>query len=98
MDISQQQPQFTQYQASSAYPPPFRSPGIQTPYVLFAQAVAVAVLPDVRAQGDTLAVKTEFANLEDMRYYDEECGVGSGGEDWKFRRCANGVFRGSCWK
>lgn len=35
--------------------------------------MAGAILEDVRAQGYTLAVKTEFANLEDMRYYDEEC-------------------------
>ena len=31
------------------------------------------MLPDAQAQGYTLAVKTEFATLEDMRYYDEEC-------------------------
>lgn len=28
---------------------------------------------DPRAQGYTLCAKTEFASLEDMKYYDEEC-------------------------
>ncbi|KAJ3499270.1 hypothetical protein NLG97_g482 [Lecanicillium saksenae] len=28
---------------------------------------------DPRAQGYTLAAKTEFASAEDMKYYDEEC-------------------------
>jgi len=31
------------------------------------------VIPDPRAQGHTLAVRTVFANLEDMRYYDADC-------------------------
>lgn len=28
---------------------------------------------DARSQGYTLVSKTEFASLEDMKYYDEEC-------------------------
>jgi len=28
---------------------------------------------DRRAQGYTVAAKTEFASLEDMRFYDEQC-------------------------
>ena len=28
---------------------------------------------DPRAQGYTLAAKTEFASADDMKYYDEEC-------------------------
>ena len=43
----------------------------QKPYIL--SVLAGATFPDARAQGYTLAVKTEFANLEDWRYYDEDC-------------------------
>ena len=31
------------------------------------------MIPDPRTQGHTLAVRTVFATLEDMRYYDSEC-------------------------
>ncbi|KAH7316494.1 hypothetical protein B0I35DRAFT_433225 [Stachybotrys elegans] len=29
--------------------------------------------PDQRSQGYTLISKTEFASMEDMKFYDEEC-------------------------
>ena len=29
--------------------------------------------PDQRSQGFTFIAKSEFASLEDMKYYDEEC-------------------------
>jgi hypothetical protein len=41
------------------------------PYILYLSAGATA--DDPRAQGYTVAAKTEFASLEDMRFYDEGC-------------------------
>ncbi|KAH8797767.1 stress responsive A/B barrel domain-containing protein [Xylogone sp. PMI_703] len=41
------------------------------PYILAVQAGAI--IPDSRAQGHTLAVRTVFASLEDMKFYDTEC-------------------------
>ena len=29
--------------------------------------------PDARSQGITVVAKTEFASLEDMHYYDDDC-------------------------
>ncbi|KAL7931070.1 hypothetical protein V8C35DRAFT_311180 [Trichoderma chlorosporum] len=41
------------------------------PYIL---AVAAGPAePDQRSQGFTFIAKSEFASLEDMKYYDEEC-------------------------
>ena len=41
------------------------------PYILYVSAGIV--LDDPRAQGYTVAAKTEFASLDDMRFYDEQC-------------------------
>ncbi|WYZ39125.1 hypothetical protein EsH8_III_001039 [Colletotrichum jinshuiense] len=41
------------------------------PYIL--SMVVGPAIDDPRSQGFTLVAKTEFASLEDMRYYDDEC-------------------------
>ncbi|KAB8214475.1 hypothetical protein BDV33DRAFT_32447 [Aspergillus novoparasiticus] len=41
------------------------------PYIL--AAAAGHSFPDPRNKGYTLSVKTTFASLEDMKYYDTEC-------------------------
>ncbi|OLN85745.1 hypothetical protein CCHL11_07770 [Colletotrichum chlorophyti] len=41
------------------------------PYIL--SMVVGPAMDDPRSQGYTLVAKTEFASLEDMRYYDDEC-------------------------
>ncbi|KAE8147418.1 hypothetical protein BDV25DRAFT_160373 [Aspergillus avenaceus] len=41
------------------------------PYIL--DAAAGHSFPDPRNKGFTLSVKTKFASLEDMQYYDTEC-------------------------
>ncbi|PQE19582.1 stress responsive A B barrel domain protein [Rutstroemia sp. NJR-2017a WRK4] len=41
------------------------------PYILTVEAGAT--LPDQRTQGHTLAVRTVFESLEDMKFYDTEC-------------------------
>ncbi|KAF6806762.1 stress responsive A/B Barrel domain-containing protein [Colletotrichum musicola] len=41
------------------------------PYIL--SMVVGPAMDDPRSQGFTLVAKTEFASLEDMRYYDDEC-------------------------
>ncbi|KAI2900917.1 hypothetical protein CBS63078_6893 [Aspergillus niger] len=41
------------------------------PYIL--SSAAGASIPDERNQGWNLSVKTTFASLEDMVYYDEQC-------------------------
>ncbi|CAI7570504.1 unnamed protein product [Penicillium glandicola] len=41
------------------------------PYIVSVQAGRT--LPDPRAQGYTLAVKTTFRNLDDMNFYDSDC-------------------------
>lgn len=35
--------------------------------------IAGPALADERSQGFTVIAKTEFASLDDMRYYDNEC-------------------------
>jgi hypothetical protein len=60
--------------AKSDYPTHLRSNiNVQDgkPYILSVQAGAT--IPDPRSQGHTLAVRTVFESLEDMRYYDSEC-------------------------
>ncbi|KAK1717524.1 stress responsive A/B Barrel domain-containing protein [Colletotrichum lupini] len=41
------------------------------PYIL--SMVVGPAVDDPRAQGFTIVAKTEFASLEDMKYYDDEC-------------------------
>ena len=41
------------------------------PYILYVSAGVVH--DDKRAQGYTVAAKTEFASLDDMLFYDEQC-------------------------
>ncbi|PNP55696.1 hypothetical protein THARTR1_04220 [Trichoderma harzianum] len=41
------------------------------PYIL--SIAAGPAEPDQRSQGFTFVSKSEFASLEDMKYYDEEC-------------------------
>ncbi|CAI7631719.1 unnamed protein product [Penicillium glandicola] len=41
------------------------------PYIL--AAAVGSSFPDPRNKGYTLSVKTTFASLEDMKYYDSEC-------------------------
>jgi len=41
------------------------------PYLL--EASASKLYSDPRSQGFTVAGKTRFASIEDMKYYDEEC-------------------------
>ncbi|KAE8352368.1 hypothetical protein BDV28DRAFT_135250 [Aspergillus coremiiformis] len=41
------------------------------PYII--SAAAGHSFPDPRNKGYTLSVKTTFASLEDMQYYDNEC-------------------------
>ncbi|TDZ21066.1 hypothetical protein Cob_v006107 [Colletotrichum orbiculare MAFF 240422] len=41
------------------------------PYIL--SMVVGPGIDDPRSQGFTIVAKTEFASLEDMRYYDDEC-------------------------
>ncbi|KAL7913513.1 hypothetical protein GGI35DRAFT_212158 [Trichoderma velutinum] len=41
------------------------------PYIL--SMAAGPAEPDQRSQGFTFVAKSEFASLEDMKYYDEEC-------------------------
>ncbi|KAH8662211.1 hypothetical protein BX600DRAFT_465853 [Xylariales sp. PMI_506] len=41
------------------------------PYIL--SLTAGRVMDDPRTQGFTIVSKTEFASLEDMRYYDNDC-------------------------
>ncbi|KAM3064828.1 hypothetical protein ACMFMG_010462 [Clarireedia jacksonii] len=41
------------------------------PYILSVEAGPT--LPGPRTQGHTLAVRTVFSSLEDMKYYDTEC-------------------------
>ncbi|KAH6604135.1 Cupin [Trichoderma cornu-damae] len=41
------------------------------PYIL--SVTAGPAEPDQRSQGFTFVAKTEFASIEDMKYYDEEC-------------------------
>ncbi|PHH89370.1 hypothetical protein CDD83_6192 [Cordyceps sp. RAO-2017] len=41
------------------------------PYIL--SLVVGAAEADARAQGFTLVSKSEFASMDDMRYYDEQC-------------------------
>ena len=41
------------------------------PYIL--SMVVGPAEDDARAQGYTLVSKTEFANMDDMKYYDEAC-------------------------
>lgn len=41
------------------------------PYIL--SMVVGPAEADPRSQGYTLVSKTEFASMEDMKYYDEEC-------------------------
>lgn len=41
------------------------------PYIL--HMTAGEAMADPRSQGWTVVSKAEFANLDDMRYYDEQC-------------------------
>lgn len=41
------------------------------PYIL--SVAAGAAEPDQRSQGYTFVAKSEFASLEDLKYYDDEC-------------------------
>ncbi|KAK3939459.1 hypothetical protein QBC46DRAFT_387985 [Diplogelasinospora grovesii] len=41
------------------------------PYILY--MCAGPALEDVRSKGYTVVAKTEFATLDDMKYYDTEC-------------------------
>ncbi|CAL5875070.1 uncharacterized protein PFLUO_LOCUS9374 [Penicillium psychrofluorescens] len=41
------------------------------PYIV--SAAAGASIPDPRNQGFNLSVKTTFASMEDMKYYDNDC-------------------------
>ncbi|EAW13721.1 Dabb family protein [Aspergillus clavatus NRRL 1] len=41
------------------------------PYIVSVQAGRM--MPDARSKGYTLAVKTTFRNLDDMRFYDTDC-------------------------
>ncbi|WQF83251.1 Putative stress responsive alpha-beta barrel [Colletotrichum destructivum] len=41
------------------------------PYIL--SMVVGPAIDDPRSQGYTVVCKTEFASLDDMRYYDDEC-------------------------
>ncbi|RDW81091.1 Dabb family protein [Aspergillus mulundensis] len=43
------------------------------PYIV--AAAAGVSYPDPRNKGYNLSVKTTFASLEDMKYYDTECGA-----------------------
>lgn len=57
------------YLVNYRYADPLQQDG--KPYIL--QIAAGASFPDPRNQGYNLSVKTTFASLEDMKYYDEEC-------------------------
>jgi len=37
------------------------------------RSVQASVVNDPRAKGYTIVAETEFANLDDMKYYDAEC-------------------------
>lgn len=44
--------------------------------------VAGTALPDERSQGITVVVKAEFASLDDMNYFDNDCPVNTAFKDW----------------
>ncbi|KAM0252454.1 hypothetical protein ACHAP5_001101 [Fusarium lateritium] len=50
------------------------------PYIL--SMVVGAADEDARSQGYTFVSKTEFANLDDMKYYDEGCQAHQGLKDF----------------